>query len=187
MTAEDEFQKGFKRTVRWTLFTAGAIIVLIGVLGILSLMFLAISPSRVLGLGLIVSGLNYFVPYISLRKARLRPKWFLVLAAVDAVFGMLFLTRLGLFLFNNKFPILVGLWMVFLGCARIYMAYCNYKAKIPCWWITLTVCGYAVFAAATVMNSSDPLRPLSLPLLSWGAFVMTGMFIVNEGRKLFGK
>jgi uncharacterized membrane protein HdeD (DUF308 family) len=181
MTVDAEFQKGFKKTVRWTLFTAGAIIVLMGVLGVLSPALPSISPSFVMGLGLIVSVANYFVPYIALRAAPLRPRWFFVLAAVDSVFGVLFLTRLGLLLF--KFPTLLGIWMVFLGCARLYMTYLNYKAKIPCWWITLTVCGYAAVAAAAVMaNSSD-----TLPLLSWNALVMTGFFIVNEGRKLFGK
>jgi uncharacterized membrane protein HdeD (DUF308 family) len=181
MTADAEFQKGFKMTVRWTLFTAGAIIIVMGVLGALSPVFPAISPSFVMGCGLIVSGANYFVPYIALRAAPLRPRWFLVLAVIDAVFGVLFLTRIGLILF--KLPILVGLWMVFLCCARFYMAYLNRKAHIPCWWITLTVCGYAALAAAAVMsNSSD-----SLSLFSWNAFIMTGLFMVNEGRKLFGK
>lgn len=181
MTTDAEFLKGFKRTVRWTLFTTGAIIVAMGALGALSPVLSAISPSLVMGVGLIVSGANYFVPYVALRAASLRPGWFLVLAAVDAIFGVLFLTRLGLLLF--KFSTLLGLWMVFLGCARLYMVYLNYKAKIPCWWITLTVCGYAAIAAAAVMaNSSD-----SLPLLSWNALIMTGLFIVNEGRKLFGK
>jgi uncharacterized membrane protein HdeD (DUF308 family) len=181
MTIDIEFQKGFKRTVRWTLFTAGAIIVLMGALGALGPEFLTISPFFVMGWGLLVSGANYFVPYVALRAAPLRPRWFLVLAAVDAVFGVLFLTPLGRLLF--KFPALVGLWLIFLGCARIYMAYFNYKAKIPCWWITLTVCGYSAVAAAAVMaNSSD-----SLPLFSWSALITTGIFIVNEGRKLFGK
>jgi uncharacterized membrane protein HdeD (DUF308 family) len=181
MTADAAFLKGFKRTVRWTLFTAGAIIVIMGALGALSAVFTAISPSLVMGCGLMVSGLNYFVAYFSLRKAPARPAGFFVLAVVDAVFGILFLTRLGLFLF--KLPVLVGLWIVFLGCARLYMAYLNYKARISCWWITLTVCGYSALAAAAVMsNSSD-----SLPLFSWTTLVMTGVFIVNEGRKLFGK
>jgi uncharacterized membrane protein HdeD (DUF308 family) len=181
MTEYAEFLKGFKKTVRWTLFTAGAIIVIMGALGALSPVFPAISPHFVIGWGLIVSGANYFVPYIALRSSPLRPRWFFVLAAVDAVFGVLFLTRLGLILF--KLPILIGVWMIFLGCARVYMAYLNYKAKIPCWWITLTVCVYAAVAAAAVTaNSSD-----SLSLLSWNALIMTGLFIVNEGRKLFGK
>jgi uncharacterized membrane protein HdeD (DUF308 family) len=181
MKTDAEFQKGFKRTVRWTLFTAGAIIVLMGALGALSLVFKGISPPFVMGWGLIVSGANYFVPYAALRAAPLRPRWFLVLAAVEAVFGVLFLTPLGQLLF--KFPALVGLWLIFLGCARMYMAYSNYKAKIPYWWITLTVCGYAAVAAAAVMASPSD----SLPLFSWGALVTTGLFIVNEGRKLFGK
>ncbi|MDR1132608.1 MAG: DUF308 domain-containing protein [Synergistaceae bacterium] len=181
MTADAAFLKGFKRTVRWTLFTSGAIIVIMGVLGAFNSVFPAISPPFVMGWGLIVSGLNYFVAYFSLRKAPVRVAWFFVLAAVDAVFGLLFLTRVGLFLF--KLPILVGLWIVFLGCARLYAAYLNYRAGISCWWITLTVCGYAALAAAAVMaNSSD-----SLPLLSWNALIMTGLFILNEGRKLFGK
>ncbi|MDR3164458.1 MAG: DUF308 domain-containing protein [Synergistaceae bacterium] len=181
MTAGAEFLKGFKRTVCWTLFTAGAIIVLMGALGVLNPIFRSISPPLVMGWGLIISGVNYFVPYFALRKSPLRPRWFFVLATVDAVFGVLFLTRLGLLLF--KFSTLVGLWLIFLACARFYMAYFNYKAKIPCWWVTLTVCGYVALAAAAMMaNSSD-----SLSLLSWNALIMTGIFIVNEGRKLFGK
>jgi uncharacterized membrane protein HdeD (DUF308 family) len=181
MTADAGFPKGFKRTVRLTLLAAGAIIAVTGVLGALSPLFPALSPSFVMGWGLVVSAANYFVPHIALRASPLRPKWFFVLAVIDAVFGALFLTRLGLVLF--RFSALAGIWMVFLGCARIYMAYLNYKARIPCWWVTLTVCGYAALAAAAVMaNSSD-----SLSLFSWNALIMTGLFIVNEGRKLFGK
>ncbi|MDR1581102.1 MAG: DUF308 domain-containing protein [Synergistaceae bacterium] len=186
MTADAEFLKGFKKTVRLTLFTAGAIIVLMGVLGILSTVFPAISPAFVMGWGLIVSAANYFVPYITLRAAPLRPKWFFVLAVIDAVFGAiflvcLFLARFELVLF--KLPALVGLWMVFHGCARLYMAYLNRKAHVACWWITLTVCGNAVFAAFTMMrNPSD-----SFSLFSWIPLVTMGIFIVNEGRKLFGK
>ena len=178
------FEQGFIKTVRWTLFTDGAIIILVGALGALYPLLHAPSPPTVMGLGLLISGLNYLVPYISfisLKNSAVRPRWFLIIGVLNAVFGVLFLTRLGLILF--RLPALAGTWMIFAACARAVMAFENFKSGFGKWWITLTVCVYMMFSAAAMTTNTADI--VSIP--SWSAMIVCGMFIVNEGRKLLGE
>ena len=179
MSQAGNFESGFKKTVRLTLFTDGAIIILIGVLGALNPILNSPSPTTAIGAGLLISGINYLVPYISLKKSKLRPRWFILIGVLNGVFGLLCLTRAGLLLF--KLPVLIGVWMIFASCARTFMAFENRGLGVGKWWITLTVGGYFLFAsAAMMMNTSDV---ISIP--SWSAMIVSGIFIVNEGRKLF--
>jgi len=181
MNPAANFEPGFIKTVRWTLFTDGVIIILIGALGALNPILKSPSPPTAVGVGLFVSGLNYLVPYISLKNSPIRPKWFILIGVLNAVFGVLFLTRAGLILF--RLPVLAGIWMIFAACARAFMAFENYRSGVGKWWITVTVGAYMLFAAAAMMtNTADT---ASIP--SWSAMVVSGMFIVNEGRKLFGE
>ena len=181
MTAHVRFEPGFKKTVKWTLFTAGGLIVLIGALGALSYAFPSITLPTVMGVGLLVSGLNYLVPYFALKNFPVRPKWFMILGIVDVVFGILFAARIWLVPF--RFPTLAGIWMIFAACSRVFMAFENFRAKIGKWWITLVVSGYMLFAAAAMMANTT--KDMSFP--SWSAMIVSGVFIINEGRKLFGE
>ncbi|MDR1137792.1 MAG: hypothetical protein LBK91_05665 [Synergistaceae bacterium] len=168
-----------KKTLRWTLFTDGGIIVIVGVLGLMERMFSGISPPVVVGAGLATAGVNYFVPYFSLKNCKFRPIWLMAIGAVDVIFAALFLFRIGLLFF--PLPVLLGMWMIFAACTRAYMAYSNCRAGIAKWWITAVSCAYMIFASAAVMaGTAQP-----MPLLSWNAVIMTGVFIINEGRKLF--
>ncbi|MDR1510165.1 MAG: DUF308 domain-containing protein [Synergistaceae bacterium] len=171
---------GLRKTFRWTLYTDGAIIIVLGVLGALGRMFSAISPPTVMGVGLLAESLNYFVPYMALKNSKFRPVWLAAFGVIDVVFAALFLLRVGLLLFS--LPVLIGLWMIFAACLRAYMAYSNRRAGISKWWITAVSCAYMIFASAAMMAGAA--QPMSL--LSWNALVMTGVFIINEGRKLFG-
>jgi hypothetical protein len=170
---------GLKKTFRWTLFTDGVIIILLGVLGALGRRFLAISPPKVMGVGLLIAGLNYFVPYAALKNSKFRPVWLVAFSVVYAAFGMLFLLGVGDLFFS--LPVLTGLWMIFTACSRAYMAYSNFRAGIAKWWITVFSCAYMLFASSTMMSGAG--QSMSLP--SWIALIMTGVFIINEGRKLF--
>jgi len=181
MTSPAQFEPGFQKTVRWTLFTAGGTIVLVGLLGALNLVFPIISLPTTMGVGLIFSGLNYIVPYFALKNSPIRPKWFMVLCAIDTIFGILFLTHVGLMPF--KLPVLIGLWIIFVACARVYMAFVNFRLKIGHWWITLTVSAYMVLSSSAMMANTSG----SVPLFAWNALIVTGIFIINEGRKLFGQ
>ena len=182
MNPDANFEPGFKKTVRWTLFTDGAIIILIGALGALGLFLQSPSLSKnTIGVGLLVSGLNYLVPYISLKNSPIRPRWFILIGALNAVFGVLFLTGVWRLLF--KLQVLAGVWMIFAACARAFMAFENFKSGVGKWWITLTVGAYLLFAASTMLaDTSEGVR-----FISWSAMIVSGMFIINEGRKLFGE
>ncbi|MCL2683834.1 MAG: DUF308 domain-containing protein [Synergistaceae bacterium] len=180
MTPAADFEPGFRKTVRWTLYTDGVIVILMGVLGALYPVLHSPSPSTMMGAGLLVSGLNYLVPCISLKKSPVRPRWFLLIGVLNSLFGVLFLARVGLILL--RFPVLAGIWMIFAACARGCMVFENFKAGVARWWITLTVGAYMLFASAAMMtNTSDT---VSIP--SWSAMIVLGIFIMNEGRKLFG-
>jgi uncharacterized membrane protein HdeD (DUF308 family) len=170
---------GLRKTLRWTLYTDGVIIIILGALGALARMFPAISLPTVMGIGLLIAGLNYFVPYLALKNSKFRPIWLAVIGVIDAVFAALFLLRIGLLLFS--FPVLTGLWMIFAACGRAYTAYSNRRAGIAKWWITVASCAYMAFASAAMMAGAAQ----QMSLLSWNALIITGVFIVNEGRKLF--
>ena len=183
MTSPAGFEPGFRKTVRWTLFTDGVIIIVIGILGALlgalnQVLYLAYFPS-VIGGGLLVSGLNYLVPYAALKKSTIRPRWFLFIGILNSIFGVLFLTRIVLLLFKPS--ILTGIWMIFAACARACMAFENFRAGVGKWWITLTVGGYMLFAAAVMMTNTSE----TVSIQSWISMMVSGMFIINEGRKLF--
>ena len=179
MSRPASFEPGLKKTVRWTLFTDGVIIILAGVLGALNPILRFPSLPTVVGIGLLISGINYIVPYISLKNSAVRPRWFILIGIQNAVFGLLFLARVGLLLF--KLPVLIGVWMIFASCSRAFMAFENYKFGVGKWWITITVSAYLLFAAAAMMmNTSDV---VGVP--SWSAMIVSGIFIINEGRKLF--
>ena len=181
MKAAANFEPGFMKTVRWTLFTDGAIIILIGALGALYPILNSPSPPTAIGVGFLICGLNYLVPYISLKHSAIRPRWFIIIGVLNAVFGVLFLARVGLILF--RLPVLAGIWMIFAACARAFMAFENFRSGVGKWWITLTVAAYLLFAAAAMMtNTADT---VSIP--SWSAMIFSGLFIINEGRKLFGE
>jgi uncharacterized membrane protein HdeD (DUF308 family) len=181
MTSTASFEQGFKKTVRLTLYTDGTITILMGALSALNPVLRFPSPATTIGVGLLVSGINYLVPFISLKKSEIRPKWFMFIGILNAAFGILSLTRVGLILF--RFPTWAGIWMLFAACARACMAFENFKAGVGKWWITLTVGAYMLFAAAAMMANTS--ETVSIP--SWSAMVVLGIFIVNEGRKLFGE
>ena len=170
---------GLKKTFRWTLFTDGVIIIVIGALGALGRMLPAISPPVVMGAGLLIASLNYFVPYAALKNSKFRPSWLVAFGVLDVLFAARFLLRAGLLLFS--FPVLTGLWMIFAACLRAYMAYSNCRCGIAKWWITAVSCAYMLFASASMMTGAAQ----TMSLLSWNALIMTGVFIINEGRKLF--
>ena len=184
MKSPANFEPGFKRTVRWTLFTDGGIIILIGALGALNPVLRSPSPETAFGVGLLLSGFNYFVPYLSfffLKNSDIRPRWFIPIGVLNVVFGVLFIVRVGSILF--RLPVLAGLWMIFAACARAFMAFENFRFGVRKWWITLTVGAYMLFAAAAMMANTG--ETISIP--SWSAMIVSGMFIINEGRKLFGE
>jgi uncharacterized membrane protein HdeD (DUF308 family) len=179
MSSDARFEPGFRKTVRWTLFTAGGIIVIMGLLCALNPILRSPAQITAMGVGLLVSGLNYFVPYFALKNSRLRPKWLMLLGVADAAFGVLFISRVVLLLFK---PLqLTGIWLIFVACLRVYMAFVNFRERIPAWWITLTVSACMLVAAAVMMSVSADTA------LAWCALIITGVFVINEGRKLFGK
>jgi uncharacterized membrane protein HdeD (DUF308 family) len=181
MTRGARFDPGVRKTVRVTLFTAGAIIILIGALGVLNRAFNTPSLPTILGAGLILSGLNYLVPYVSLvlMKEEFRPKWFMVCAAADAGFGVIFLARVGRLLFS--YPTLIGLWIIFAACSRLFMAFSNFRAGVPKWWATLAVAGYMFFAAAAMMSNSSA----EVGVFGWNALIVSGVLVIGEGKALF--
>ena len=179
MSSDARFEPGFKKTVRWTLFTAGGIIVIMGLLCALNPVLGSPAQISVMGVGLLVSGLNYFVPYFALKNSQIRPKWLMLLGVVDAAFGVLFISRMGLLLFKPL--LLAGIWLIFAACLRVYMAFANFRERIPMWWMTLAVSVCMIAAAAVVMSVPSDAA------LAWCALIIPGIFVIQEGRKLFGK
>jgi len=170
------YEQGVNRTIRWTLYTAGGLFVLLGILTAAHPMFAMRTLSTIIGVGLIISAANHLIPYLSLRRYSLRPKWLLALGLVDAVYGIIFVTPLGPVFFAT----FVGLWILFVACARSYMAYLNRAAGAPKWWVTLVCCAAMLIGAMFLL-----IHPAAWMIIIGAMLVAVGILVIVEGRALY--
>ncbi|GHV28095.1 hypothetical protein FACS1894167_04270 [Synergistales bacterium] len=171
------------KTVRWTLCTSGAIFGLMGVLELLRPIVVIVSVPALMGVGLLLSGANYMVPYISMKNNRLRPKWLLPAGAVDIAFGLIYISRIGLWIFSV--PALLGMWLLAAGCVH------GYKAVIM---MTVSRNRYAAPAAAALILiaalaslSSGARSAAAVALVSGLSLLCAGAAFIAEGKFAHGK
>ena len=95
-----------KKTLRWTLYFTGGILIVLGLWAMTypveALMSLAFS----LGVGFVLAGINHLVPCFSLRGDPMYPRWMLVQGVLDLLIGIVMLTHLGVTAF--MIPIMVA-------------------------------------------------------------------------------
>ena len=93
-----------KKTLRWTLYFTGGILIVLGLWAMTypveALMSLAFS----LGVGFVLAGINHLVPCFSLRGDPMYPRWMLVQGVLDLLIGIVMLMRLGVTAWVNRHP-----------------------------------------------------------------------------------
>jgi uncharacterized membrane protein HdeD (DUF308 family) len=176
------YEKALNRTFRWTSYTAGAIILGLGV----AVFFIPRGEpgllSNVMGAGLLLVGANYATPFFSLRNAPLKPKWLLAAAIIHAVFGALFIARVQALFF--AFGIFIGLWLVFVACAHVYAAFANRRNGVKKWWPCLvSSLLFVTFAAVSFGLSSG--HPSVESFFASFATISSGLVIALEGRVVY--
>jgi uncharacterized membrane protein HdeD (DUF308 family) len=172
----------FNKTARWTFYTAGVIFVLLGILLLIFPLFVIASTAVFMGVGFLLAGVNNLVPYYSMRKNPMRPKWFLLLGAVDLVFGLLFLSNIGLAIF--AVTTLLGAWVMAVGCLRVYMSFQAKAYGARKWWVMLLSAAMMLLISAALL--SNPLvGAVSIGLLTGLSFITVGVIIISEGRLIY--
>lgn len=172
----------YLKTIRWTLYTTGGILILLGILSFFfpeaSLMTLAVC----VGVGFILAGINNLVPYFSLRGSPFRPAWLLPQGILDILLGVLMLTRIGLTSF--MIPVLLGFWMIFTSVLRLSFCLQLRRAGLRKWWL-MPVSAIAMLFCSLVMISSPVAGVL---VVSWSigtALVCAGLVMLAEARLIY--
>lgn len=172
----------FNKTARWTFYTAGAIFILLGVLSLLHPFLALVSVAVFMGIGLIITGINNLVPFFTMKGNPLRPKWLLPMGILDILFGFLFISRIGLAIFTLS--TLLGLWVLLVGCLRLYIAYEIKSAGVTKWWWML-VSAVLMLLAAAVLLSHPVAAVLGVAMLTGLSLIGVGALSIAEGRILY--
>ncbi len=172
----------FNKTARWTFYTSGAILILLGLVAFLNPMLSAVTLGVCMGIGFLLAGFNNLVPYFSMRDNPLRPKWLLPLAILDIALGALFLTRIGLALFTLS--TLLGCWVFFVGAMRLWMSF-QIKAMGNAKWWLMTASGALLLLCALVLLFNPFAAMFAVTLIVGFVLIVAGLLIIAEGKLIY--
>lgn len=167
------------KTARWTFYTTGGILILLGIILLLNPMFSAGALGFFAGIGFLIAGLNNLVPYFSMRDNPERPKWFLPLGVIDLVVGMLFITRIGLAVFTIS--TLLALWIFLGGIMRFWISFQRKAAGDGKWWMS-AASGVLLVLCALVLFSNPFAAVFAVTFISGAVLIAIGAIIIAEGR-----
>jgi uncharacterized membrane protein HdeD (DUF308 family) len=170
------------KTVRWTFFTTGAILIILGVLSIIYPFVVLLTTAVFMGVGFLLSGLNNLIPYFSMRDNPLRPQWLLPLGIVDVIFGLFFLSHIGLAVF--ALTTLLGVWVLLTGCLRAYISFKIKAAGAQKWWMML-LSAAAMLALSAALLANPGVEGVLLALLAGLSLMIAGAAVIAEGKLIY--
>ena len=171
------------KSMRWTLFTTGGVLIALGVLSLLYSITSLLSLALFVGIGLVLVGVNHLVPYFSMKGDALRPVWFLPQGFVDVLLGFVLVARIGLT--GLMIPILLGLWMAFMGMSRFIGFFFLARTEVSRRWVMLLgglltlACGLLVLCSPVLAGGRF------VSALITAAFFATGLQTVFEGQLVY--
>ncbi len=170
------------KTARWTCYTAGCIFILLGIFSVLHPFWALASTAILMGIGFLLSGINNLVPYFSMKSGPERPKWLLPMAIIDIVFGLFFLSHIGLAVFTLS--TLVGAWVMLGGFVRGYTAFHLRAVGVPRWWVMLV--GAALLVVVGAILLSNPFAAaVWVAALVGATLIGAGLLSITEGKALY--
>lgn len=172
----------FNKTARWTFYTSGAILILLGLVAFLNPMLSALTLGICMGVGFLIAGFNNLVPYFSMRDNPLRPKWLLPLGILDIVLGLLFLTRIGLAVFTLS--TLLGCWILLVGAMRLWMSFQVKATGNEKWWL-MTASGVLLLLCAFILFANPFAAVFAMTFLVGVVLVAAGCMIIAEGKLIY--
>lgn|GEM_PF-1795264 len=172
----------FNKTARWTFYTSGVILIILGLLLLFNPMFSAVVLGVCVGIGFLIAGLNNLIPYFSMRGNPLRPRWLLPLGVLDVAVGFLFLTRIGLALFTVS--VLLALWLLPVGLLRLWMAMEVRAAGNSHWWVT-AASGVLLLLCAFVLFTNPFAAAFAVSFVAGVTLAVAGCVIIAEGKLVY--
>ncbi|MBR1658486.1 MAG: DUF308 domain-containing protein [Synergistaceae bacterium] len=161
------------KSLRVNLWVTGGILIVLGVLMLRYPLEAIMSAGIVLGIGLLMTGVNDVAGWYWFGVRRM-----LVLGALDIIMGVVMLTQPGLTAF--VIPFVIGLWLFTAGISRTCASFWLGGAGIPGWWIVL-VSGLAMILFAVMMCVSPLSSTFSVMMILSGVLIASGVLAVLEG------
>lgn len=162
--------------IRWHYYIAGIISIILGVLALRYPLEAIMSVGFFMGIGLIVSGIDYFSAYYFFGLKR-----FILLGLLDFMMGVYMTFQPGVTAFI--IPFAVALWLLCVGISRVGMSLWLGGAKISGWWLMLLY-GIGLIAAAGLMIAS-PFTGLALMIILACNLIASGVMAILEGCIMF--
>lgn len=155
------------------LWVTGAILIVLGLLMMRYPVEAIMSAGMILGIGLLMTGVNHVAGWYMFRLKRL-----LVLGFLDIIAGLVMIIQPGISAF--VFPFVVGLWLLSAGISRTCAGFWLGGAEMPGWWMVL-VGGLAMVAFAVMMFVAPLSSTFSVMMILSGVLVASGVLAVIEG------
>lgn len=124
-----------------------------------------------LGISLILSGISSIGAYVTTRKMILGAGWVLLGGIATIILGILVLSNNAMV--SNSLPFLFGMWIVFLGIARIVSAFDVRRLNFGGWWVDI-IWG-ALLICLGVLSFYKPI--VNVVMIT----VFTGLFLLING------
>lgn len=172
----------YLKSMRWTLFTTGGILILLGIISFFHPLASLMSLALFIGIGFVVAGINHLVPYFTMRGSAYRPSWLLPQGIIDILLGVLLLTRIGMT--TLMIPLMLGFWVMFMGVLRLYSSFQLKRAGLQNWWLLL-VSGIVLIVCSLVVLSSPIVGALFVTWLIGGMFICAGAAAIAEGKLIY--
>lgn len=162
---------------RINMFITGAILIALGALTLKYPLSAIMTVGTFLGIGLVVSGINYLSGFCFFRFKR-----FILLGVLDIIAGSLMIARPGITSF--VLPFVVGLWLFMEGISRIGISLWLGGGKVQGWWLML-LDGIILVCLSALMCASPLVSTLSIMLVLACALIASGVLAVLEGIIMF--
>lgn len=163
--------------VRRHYYIAGAISIILGILTFFHPLEALMTVGFFIGIGLILSGLDYFSAYYFFGFKR-----FILIGLLDFIMGVYMTFQPGLTAFI--IPFAVGLWLFCAGTSRVGMSLWLGGAGVRGWWLML-IYGIGLIGAAVLMVVSPFTGAPALMLLLSFDLIASGIMAVIEGYMMF--
>lgn len=158
---------------RVNMFITGAILIALGGLTLKYPLSAIMTVGTFIGIGLVVSGINYFSGFWFFRFKR-----FILLGLLDIIAGALMIARPGITSF--VLPFVIGLWLFMTGISRMGVSLWLGGAKVKGWWLML-LNGIVLIVLSALMCASPIVGSLSIMMVLACALIASGVLAVIEG------
>ena len=161
------------KSLRVNLWITGGILIAVGALMLRYPIEAILSAGMILGVGLIVSGLNELSAWHFFGVRR-----FIVEGIIDIIAGLALVIQPGISAF--LIPFVIGLWLLTGGISRTCAAFWLGGAGVLGWWMVL-VNGLAMIAFAVMMCIAPLSSTFSVMMILAGVLIASGVLAVVEG------